>query len=172
MGEKVEFQISEDRSASLLVRTFDAPIEKVFAAWTDADLLRQWYGPHVTTVSECFMDPTEGGDYRITMRTPDGTEYPVFGKVYHVREPHHLELEVDLSEHPGDFVAMFRPIGSDLEFVPLRWYYEIDLHDQGGSTRVDILARYPVVEDRDVMIASGGAMGWHESYERLDALLS
>ncbi|MFZ1062355.1 MAG: SRPBCC domain-containing protein [Acidimicrobiales bacterium] len=172
LGERIEFQYVGDEPRTLLVCTIRAPIDAVFAAWTDAELLRQWYGPHVTTVSECFMDPTEGGAYRITMRAPDGTEFPVFGTVHHVEAPRHLELVVDLSEHPEEFVRTFRPVGSELESVALRWYYEIDLHDQDGSTSVEVRATYPVREDRDRMIEMDGATGWNESFERLDALLS
>ena len=172
MERQVEFQVTDDDPQTRLVRTFDAPIEKVFAAWTTADMLRPWYGPHVTNVSECFMNLTEGGSYRIKMRAPDGTEYPMFGTVHNVRVPHHFELVADLSEHPDDFVHMFRPKGTALEFVPVRWYYEIDLREEQGVTTAEVRARYPVVEDRGVMISTGGAIGWSESFERLDALLA
>jgi uncharacterized protein YndB with AHSA1/START domain len=171
VGQHAEFQITGDEPQTLLVRAFDAPVGEVFAAWTRAELLRQWYGPHVTTVSECFMDTSEGGSYRITMRTRDGTEFPLFGTVHNVRAPYHLELVMDLSEHPDDFVHSFRPRGSEIEFVPLRWYYDIDFHEDQGVTTVTILATYPVLEDRDAMIAMNGEVGWNESFERLDALL-
>ena len=172
VAQNVEFQVMGDEPRTRLVRSFNAPIEKVYSAWTSAELLRRWYGPHVTTVSECFFDASEGGSYRITMRTPDGTEFPMFGTVHNIRAPRHFELVVDLSAHPDDFVTAFRPVGSDFEFVPLRWYYEIELVGDHDVTIVEILATYPVAQDRDAMISMDGAVGWNESFERLDELLA
>jgi uncharacterized protein YndB with AHSA1/START domain len=57
-------------------RRFAAPIEKVFAAWTSAELLRRWYPPGAdwdTPVAE--VDPRVGGRLRIVMRDPRGEEF-------------------------------------------------------------------------------------------------
>jgi uncharacterized protein YndB with AHSA1/START domain len=49
-------------------RTFDAPIERVWQAWTDAKLVMQWWGPKGFTCPEAKMDFREGGKSLVCMR--------------------------------------------------------------------------------------------------------
>ena len=54
----------------VITRTFDAPRELVFAAFTDPARLMRWWGPHGCTVISCEADPRPGGTWRIAMRSP------------------------------------------------------------------------------------------------------
>src|SRR4051794_41702533 len=58
----------------LITRTFDAPREQVFRAWTDPDEVAQWYGPeHFDTPRERIrIDLRIGGRYELTMVRRDG----------------------------------------------------------------------------------------------------
>ena len=58
----------------VLSRTFDAPRDVVFKAFTDAERMRQWWGPKGVTVISSKMDLRPGGTYHYGMRTPDGKE--------------------------------------------------------------------------------------------------
>ncbi len=62
-----------------LTRTFDAPRELVFRAWTDPHLVSQWWGPDDFTNPTCQIDARPGGTIYIVMRGPDGAEYPMRG---------------------------------------------------------------------------------------------
>src|ERR1700689_4045546 len=62
-----------------ITRVFDAPRNIVFAAWTDAKQLAQWWGPTGFTNPVCEIDVRPGGAIRIDMRAPDGTIYPMTG---------------------------------------------------------------------------------------------
>lgn len=62
-----------------ITRTFDAPLEHVWAAWTDPDQVAQWWGPEGFTVPRCEMDVQSGGAFHIDMEAPDGTIYPSEG---------------------------------------------------------------------------------------------
>jgi uncharacterized protein YndB with AHSA1/START domain len=117
------------------------------------------------------MDLREGGSYRIVMQMPDGQNYPMFGAVHDVAAPDRYSLEVKLSEHPDEWIALLRPTGTALEDVPVEWFYEISFSRDADSTVVEVLATYPVIEDRDTMISMGGEVGWGESLEKIDALL-
>jgi uncharacterized protein YndB with AHSA1/START domain len=57
-----------------LTRTFDAPVERVWHAWSDADQVMQWWGPHYFTSPICKMDFRVGGTTLVCMRTPDGQD--------------------------------------------------------------------------------------------------
>ena len=60
----------------VLIRTIDAPPEKLFRAWTEPELLMQWFVPRPWTVASAEMDVRPGGSSVIVMRSPEGEEFP------------------------------------------------------------------------------------------------
>jgi uncharacterized protein YndB with AHSA1/START domain len=58
----------------VLSRVIDAPPEKLFRAWTDPELLRQWFAPLPSTTLVAELDVRPGGSCLIVMRGPDGTD--------------------------------------------------------------------------------------------------
>ena len=60
----------------VLIRTIDAPPEKLFRAWTEPELLMQWFVPRPWTIASAEMDVRPGGSSVIVMRSPDGDEFP------------------------------------------------------------------------------------------------
>lgn len=64
-------------------RTYDAPIDPVWRAWTEPDLLRRWWGPDKTIVTDCDVDLRVGGDLLLVMEAgPEmgkyaGTRWPM-----------------------------------------------------------------------------------------------
>jgi uncharacterized protein YndB with AHSA1/START domain len=80
-------QRSQQSGLTLEVRrTFAAPQERVFNAWTRSEELRKWFAPGPLTTAVAESDLRVGGRYRITMRGPDGKEHTVTG-VYRTIEP-------------------------------------------------------------------------------------
>jgi glutathione S-transferase len=67
-------------------RTFNAPRQRVFDAWTKAEEVKQWAGPGAMSVTHAEADLRVGGKYRIHLRNPNGSEHRAFG-VYRVFEP-------------------------------------------------------------------------------------
>lgn len=67
-------------------RTFNAPRERVYAAWTRAEELQRWSAPGAMTVPVAEVDLRVGGRYRIVMEAPDGTQHRATG-VYQVIDP-------------------------------------------------------------------------------------
>ena len=62
-------------------RTFKAPQEKVFQAFTEADILKQWFAPGPMTVARAEMDKQVGGNYLIEMQDPGGESHTVSGAI-------------------------------------------------------------------------------------------
>ncbi len=60
----------------VLTRLIDAPRENVFRAWTDPELLKQWFAPLPFTTPVAELDVRPGGANLIVMRAPDGSEFP------------------------------------------------------------------------------------------------
>ncbi|HWX46335.1 MAG TPA: SRPBCC domain-containing protein [Solirubrobacteraceae bacterium] len=81
-----------DTTGLRLERTFEAPAEDVFDAWTNPEVLRRWWaaGPQWRTpLAE--VDLREGGSYRLSMEDPaTGAIHTVGGKYREVRRPDRL----------------------------------------------------------------------------------
>jgi len=60
----------------VLTRIINAPREKVFRAWTEPELLKQWFAPLPWTTPVAETDVRPGGSSLIVMRDPDGNEFP------------------------------------------------------------------------------------------------
>ena len=80
-------------------RSYAAPIETVWRAWTQAEMLREWWGPEKTVIPECEVDPRVGGTIRIVteagqeMGKYQGTRWPMEGTFTVVEE--HARLSFD-----------------------------------------------------------------------------
>lgn len=68
-----------------LKRTYPAPVASVWDAWTQAEMVRQWWGPKNTFVPECRIDARVGGEVHIVMEAGEGmgkyagTRWPMTG---------------------------------------------------------------------------------------------
>jgi uncharacterized protein YndB with AHSA1/START domain len=57
-------------------RIFKAPVELVWEAWTKPEHIANWWGPNGFTTTIHKMDFKEGGEWKLTMHGPEGTNYP------------------------------------------------------------------------------------------------
>ena len=73
-----------------LGRTFDASPERVFAAWTDPNLLKQWWGPLGSMVMAAEVDLRVGGRYRLGIQQSTQATYFVSGTYQVIQPPHKL----------------------------------------------------------------------------------
>lgn len=74
----------------VLTREFSAPIERVFEAWTNADMLAKWFGPEGFSVTHAEIDLTVGGHYDIEIRSTEGHSIRHFGRYVEIFAPHKL----------------------------------------------------------------------------------
>lgn len=56
-----------------LERIFAAPAERLWKAWAEPELVKQWWGPTDFTCPEAKSDFRVGGQYLYAMKGPDGT---------------------------------------------------------------------------------------------------
>ncbi|MCH1881873.1 SRPBCC domain-containing protein [Agrococcus sp. ARC_14] len=139
-----------------ITRTFDAPREAVWRAWTDPAIAAQWWHPHevVTKDGTVAIDLREGGSYAYTMVIPDGTEYPTGGEYLEVREPERLRFTWT---DPGDDERESPIITIDLAELP-DGQCEMTFHLLGMG------------DDRPS--DHGVFLGWTEAFEELDQTLA
>ena len=139
-----------------IVREFDAPVERVFRAHVDPELVVQWLGPRRLRMRLEQWDMRRGGSYRYLHIDEDGTEYGFWGAVHDVQ--------------PGRSIT--QTFGFDLEpdSPALEKAVFTDLGD--GRTRLQVLSVVHDVGTRDAMLAGGMEDGMQQSYQRLDELLA
>jgi len=56
----------------VITRVFDAPVDRVWKAWSEGSEVMKWWGPKVFTSPIARMDFREGGSSLVCMRSPDG----------------------------------------------------------------------------------------------------
>ncbi len=77
----------------LTTRLLAAPRERVFAAWTDPEQLAKWWGPEGFTNEFEAFEPRPGGQWRFTMRAPDGTGFPNHSVFSELRPPERIVFD-------------------------------------------------------------------------------
>lgn len=58
-----------------MIRTFKAPIELMWEVWTNPEHIVNWWGPNGFTNTIHKMEFQEGGEWKLTMHGPDGTDF-------------------------------------------------------------------------------------------------
>lgn len=103
MNKTAQKQATGDRDI-VQVRTFDAPRELVFDAWTAPEKIGRWWGPDGFTTTTFGMDFRPGGMWKFVMHGPDGTDYPNRIVYSDIVEPERLMYAHGESEdNPAEF---------------------------------------------------------------------
>ena len=142
----------------VLTRVMDVPREKLFRAWTEPALMKQWFAPKPWTISHVETDPRAGGASRFTMRSPDGQDYPNDG-VY---------LEVVKNEKivfTDAYTAGWAPSAKPF-FTAIVTFEDLG----GGKTKYTATARHWRAEDREAHEKMGFHEGWGQCADQLEAL--
>jgi uncharacterized protein YndB with AHSA1/START domain len=148
-----------------VIRTFNAPREKVWRAYTDPDLVKQWWGPKGFTAPIIEAELKAGGRYLYCMRSPDGKDYWSVGVYKEFSPPERIVAIDSFADREGNIVpASYYGLSSDW---PLESEMTIILEDVDGRTRMTMRQQdVPVGPDRDNSI-----QGWNESMDKLAEFL-
>jgi uncharacterized protein YndB with AHSA1/START domain len=133
-------------------RTFAAPAEDVFDAWTSPEVMRRWFhcAPDWAT-PEAEVDLRVGGKVRVVMRKPDGTEAEMHGEYTLIDRPHRLVMTWTFHDDPSNEQLM-----------------ELTLSEDNGSTTVLLInSRISTDERRDAQ-----DWGWRGCLEQLERVVA
>jgi uncharacterized protein YndB with AHSA1/START domain len=129
-------------------RVFPAPVRAIFAAFSDSNQLRKWWGPQGFTVSTLKFHPEVGGRYWIEMQPPDGEAFHIVGEFRDVDPPARLAYTFAYEEPDDD----------DVETL-----VALTLRDLDGSTEV-VLTQGPFkTEARRALHRDG----WMDSFDKV-----
>lgn len=138
-----------------IIREFDAPAAKVYAAHVDPEKFLQWIGPDRRSATAHVWDARTGGSYRYTLG--GGEDEQGFNGVFHELRENALIVQTFSWEGMPDGVALEKLVFEDLP---------------GGRSRLTSTSLVDSFADRDGFVASGMEVGVVEGYNKLDDLLA
>ena len=154
MNDSATAERTSERELTV-TRTINGSARNVFEAWTDADLLKQWWAPKSfpVTLLSCETDPRVGGRYRLVFGY-EGSTLEFFGRYLEVTPPTRL---VWTNDEGAD-----EPVTT------------VTFEEEAGKTRVVVRELYPSKDALDAAIDSGssGMSGLPEQLAQLEEFLA
>jgi uncharacterized protein YndB with AHSA1/START domain len=138
-------------------RTFDAPREQVWKAFTDPAIVPHWWGKHGTTTIVEEMDVRPGGKWRYVNRADDREEVAFYGEYLEVDPPQGFKWTFMFD------VEGVGPMGGPETFV---------FEEVGGKTKVISTGHMGSVEVLEGALSTGMVPGALETWDRLAELLA
>jgi uncharacterized protein YndB with AHSA1/START domain len=149
--------VANDREL-VLTRVLNAPREKVYRAWTEPEVMKQWFAPKPWTTPLVQVDLRPGGANLIVMRGPDGNEFPNRG-VYLDVVPNERLVFTDA------YTKAWEP--SEKPFMTV----VLTFADAGpGKTLYTARVQHWTVADREAHEKMGFHQGWGQCATQLEAI--
>lgn len=147
-------------------RSYSVPVDVVWRAWTQPEMLREWWGPEKTTVPECAIDLRVGGSIRVVMEATaemgkyQGTRWPMEGTFTEIEAP--IRLAYDARSWTE----------GEEEGTTIGHTNEVTLTELGGATRVELRVTITSIGPKAKMAAYGMKWGYRAQLDKLEQLLA
>ena len=156
----MEFSVDKENKKIFVKREFAAPLSRVWAAWTERELLDQWWAPKPWQAQTKSMDFKEGGTWIYAMVGPDGTKH------WSCAEFHSITPYISFSGKD----AFCDEEGNIDHNMPVS-VWSNEFQETGDSTTVFIAITYEKDSDIDKILEMGFKEGLSAAMENLDELL-
>ena len=161
-----------EEDSIVIEREFNAPVEKVWSAWTDPELIKKWWGPRGFTAPSIKNDLRVGGKYIYAMHGPEGTEWDKdmysAGEYKEIIPNQKLVVTDYFSNADGNKIS---PAESEVEssVFPDEQTVTILFKELGeNKTKLSIVYPKPETDAQlQAMLKSGMKEGWSESLDKL-----
>ena len=144
-----------------VVRAFDAPLEQVWRAWTESDLLDQWWAPKPWKTNTKSMDFREGGRWLYFMQGPDGSRHFCSVDYQSVTPKKSFAVRNAFCDENGT-------INNDLPVM----HWKNSFSKSGDGSKVEVEITFVTVADLDKIVAMGFKEGFASAHSNLDELLA
>jgi uncharacterized protein YndB with AHSA1/START domain len=157
--DKLGYAIADDMKVAavgereiVITRTFNAPRALVYAALTNPEHVKKWWGPRQYGAVSATGEFRAGGHYRYAQEGPDG-EVAFRGQIREA-SPARMAYTEEFEAMPGHIAET-----------------TVTLDERDGKTVMTLRSVYQSKEDRDAVIASGMEWGARLSYLQLDEVI-
>ena len=154
------FTVDKHNDTITIICEYDAPLEKVWKAWTTSEMLDKWWGPKPWRAITKSLDFREGGHWHYSMNGPEGEVQ--WGKFdYLTIEPNESFTGKDgFSDENGTL---------DTTLPQNPW--ELRMSQTGNTVMVDMLLTFEKAEDIDTYIDMGFREGITQTLDQLEEIL-
>lgn len=152
---------SRNDTELIITRTYAAPRELVWQAWTDPKHIMQWWGPHGFSNTACVSDLRVGGSFHLMMQAPNGVSYPCTGIYREISAPERIIFDSTADEG--------HPCGAGL---PPRALVTVSFAAQEQHTRLTLHTRFISAVRKQAASQAGYGSSWGEALDRLAATLT
>ena len=144
----------------VITRTFNAPVQKVWDAWTKPEECMKWWGPKDFTAPFCQNDLRIGGKYLNCMQGPDGTKFWSTGTYKEIELLKKLVLSDSFSDEQGNVISGAVYGMPDL---PMEMEVTIAFEELDGLTKITLT--HAGLPEGDMQEQTNA--GWNESLDKL-----
>ena len=163
MITKNETGIIKDASGKKLIvtRRFNAPLGKVWQAWTQRELLDKWWAPKPWKTQTQSLDFTPGGQWRYAMVGPDGEKHYCLVNYSEIEDKKSFSGTDAFCDADGNILA---------DFPSTLWY--VHFIDAGADTDVRVELVFETEADLEKLVEMGFKEGFTMAHGNLDELLA
>ena len=151
-----------------MTRTLNAKRELVFKAFTDENMMKEWWGPHGFTNPICKMDVQPNGKWKICMDAPQFPDHWCSGIFLEIVSPERLVFTSNLFMDQNDKLVEDE---KDCVKTGIKAINSITLEDLNEKTKLTLNVRVIKLADEFKGAVSGMEEGWSQSFERLNTLV-
>ena len=145
-----------------IVREFNAPIEKVWRAWTDPDLIEKWIAPKPWTAETKIMNFTVGGIWLYAMVSTEGQKHWVYAEFTAIETGNALSTTGMFCDGEGNPVTDAPKSYRDTTFSSI----------DGNRTKVDTVITFEDASTIKWFVEGGFKEGTEMTFAELDELLA
>ena len=142
-------------------RTFNASRERVWDAWTTANLLEQWWAPKPWVAVTKDFDFREGGHWHYFMQGPDNTKIWSWVSYDNVDPKQSFDAQDSFCDEHGN---------TNRQMPSTNWHNEF--RDEGAATVVRTTLTFPTLADMDKILSMGFEDGFSMALNNLNELIA
>ena len=156
----------ENKNKLMIERVFNAPRELVWQAWTDPEMIKQWWGPKDVSIPECEIDLMVGGKIYIVMEAGKamgkykGKKWPMLGKFTFIEPKVKLAYSVQAWTE------------GNKEETLIDQSTDLTLSEEKGKTKLILNAIVYKTGPQAEMAVQGMELGFNQQLDKLEKFLS
>jgi len=157
---KTTYTENTTNNTMLVEREFAGTVEQVWHAWTDSELLAEWWAPQPFKAVTKTMDFKAGGHWHYYMLGPDGSKFWCMLRYLQIEPLKWFTGEDEFADEAGN---------KNNDLPGMHWKNTFTSTDTG--TKVNILVTFASKEDMQKITEMGFKEGFAMAHDNLDNLL-